>query len=193
MTQMPQLERVILLFRHLYKSNPMKKDERRQFHIEVLDQLLGHDDLSFESLILFLKFLLCDRLVRHLGAILDSASLFLQTLSLSLELGRLVKSSLLTLLLLECLTLLAKLLLLLELLSLLEQFGSLQVIFLGKKPILGLFLLSGKLSFLSLHCLTLKSLSLETLLHLTSLLRLSFLFPAGDLSQLCSLLSCLCC
>ena len=36
---MPQLERVILLFRHLYKSNPMKKDERCQIHIEVLDQL----------------------------------------------------------------------------------------------------------------------------------------------------------
>ena len=35
---MTQLERVTL-FRHLYKSNPMKKDERRQFHIEVRDQL----------------------------------------------------------------------------------------------------------------------------------------------------------
>lgn len=154
---------------------------------EVLNQLLGHDNLGLEGLILLLELLLAgdviDRLfnlLAHLRALLDPFSLGLEPLPLLfLALGLLI-GLFAPLFLLKGLALLAQLLLILEIFGLLEQSGPLNLILLLQEPLFSLFLLLGKLSLFFLHGLTLESLPLDALLSLAGLPRLSLLLLLGD-------------
>ena len=97
--------------------------------VEVLDQLLRHNDLSFESLIvLFFLLLLTDDFLGHLSSSLNTSGLLLKSSLFSFLSSCLLLSLLASLLLFKELSLLSESLLLLELLSLSENSGSLELI-----------------------------------------------------------------
>ena len=111
--------------------------------IEVLDQLLRHDDLSFKSLIILIfLLLLTDDFLGHLSTSLNTSGLLLKSPLFSFLSGCFLLSFLAPLLLLKELSLLSESLLLLELLSFSENSGSFKLIFFSCESLFCLLLLA---------------------------------------------------